>query len=138
MSNRYHSYTAQYFHRINKNSRFSVLSKHKEDNLAAVARKCISAFKTDEQLRDYLREYQEWMGYHNDYRGKHAQQAWEELPKDNKETGEKDAWSEYRGYMNVQNTDAELQQKIDDAFNDPAMSAKIADLERHPMLPGTD
>ena len=69
----YHNYAARQLHRINENGRFLVPSKYAGDKLVVVARECVPKFKTDEKLRDFLRDYQEWRRYRKNYQGKHAQ-----------------------------------------------------------------
>ena len=129
MYNRYHNYAARQLRRINENGRFSVPSRYAGEKPVAVARECVPAFKTNEKLRDYLNEYQEWRRYRNDYKGKKAQQAWEVFfqEKENKAKGEEQAWSEYRASMNAKYAEAELQQKIDDATKDAAARTQIVE-----------
>ncbi len=131
MYNRYHNYAARQLHRINENGRFSVPSKYAGEKPVAVVRECVLASKKDENLASYLREYQEWRRYRNDYKGKNAQQSWERFFKDNKGKGEEQAWLEYRADMNAKYTEAKLQQKIDDTVkSDSTAGAKIAEFER--------
>lgn len=72
-----------------------------------------------------MNEYHDWGRYCNDYKGKNAQKAWENLSKDNKAHGGEKAWSQYRTDMNAKYAEAALQQKIDDAIKgDSAAGAK--------------
>ncbi len=126
MYNRYHNYAARQLRRINENGRFSVPSKYAGEKPVAVARECIPAFKTDETLRSYLNEYQDWRRYRNDYKGKNAQKAWERFYKDNESIGEEQAWSQYRADMNEKYAEGELQRKMADAVTgDDGASTKI-------------
>lgn len=128
MYNRYHNYAARQLRRINENGRFSVPSKYAGEKLVAVARECVPVFKTDENLRSYLYEYQDWKRYRNDYKGKNAQKAWERFFKNNKAIGEEQAWSQYRTDMNAKYAEVELQKMIDDAIKEDSVAeAKIVD-----------
>lgn len=131
MYNRYHNYAARQLRRINENGRFSVPPKYDGEKPVAVARECVSAFKTDTELRKYLNEYQEWRRYRNYYKGENAQKAWEQDVKDKISKGEEPSWSKYRAHMNAKYAETKLQLKIDDATKgDSAACAKIADFEK--------
>ena len=131
MYNRYHNYAARQLRRINENGRFSVPSKYVGEKTVAVARECVPGFKTDENLVKYLKEYQEWRRYRNDYKGKKIQQAWESFYNDNKIKGEEQAWSEFRADMNAKYAEGELQKKIDVALKgDSTAGTKIEDFAK--------
>lgn len=69
MYNRYHNYAARQLRRINENGGFAVPpSKYTGERPVAVARESVPIFKTDEELRGYLIEYQHWRRYRNDYK----------------------------------------------------------------------
>ena len=57
MYNRYHNYAARQLRRINENDRFSIPKRFTGERLAATAKQCIPAFKTDPALRQYLVNY---------------------------------------------------------------------------------
>ena len=130
MYNRYHNYAARQLRRINENGRFSVPLKYAGEKPVAVARECVPLFKTDENLRSYLSEYQDWRRYRNDYKGKSAQKAWERFLTDNKTISPEGAWSQYRATLNEKYSEARLQQKIDNAIKgDSAARANLVDFE---------
>ena len=131
MYNRYHNYAARQLRRINENGRFSVPSKYAGEKPVAVARECVSLFKTDETLRSYLSEFQDWRRYRNDYKGKNAQKAWEKFLADNNAISPEEAWSQYRTALNERYSEATLQQKIEKAIKgDSAAGANITDFEK--------
>ena len=131
MYNRYHNYAARQLRRINENGRFSVPSKYAGEKPVAVARECVSLFKTDENLRSYMSGYQDWRRYRNDYKGKSAQKAWERFLTDKNAISPEEAWSQYRTTMNERYSEETLQEKIDNAIKgDATAGAKIMDFEK--------
>ena len=131
MYNRYHNYAARQLRRINENGRFSVPAEYAGEKPVAVARQCVPLFKTDENLRGYLSEYQDWRRYRNDYKGKRAQKAWEKFLAGKNAISPEEAWSQYRATLNEKYCEAKLQEKIDNAIKgDSAARANIVDFEK--------